>query len=161
MSFEGDPLLRAPDTDTDTQRDEGEEGEAAVERAVAGPGGGGMSADEDTEMLATKSAGREIPELPGEIPEDSDSKAVTGKVTEKHFSEATEHLFMTLCAVEGADLTHCGAFREVQRVYGRVRQLVSAARREARAVADLDVETQRYAGKLKSLCVANVLPTCC
>ncbi len=138
MSFEGDPLLRAPDTDTDTQRDEGQEGEAAVQRAEAGAGGGGLSTDE--ELLAAKSAGREIP---GEIPPDIDSKAVTATMTEKHFSEATEHLFMALGAVEGADLTHCGAFREVQRVYGRVRHLVSAARREARAVSDLDEETQR------------------
>jgi hypothetical protein len=40
---------------------------------------------------------------------------------------------MTMGALEGADLTHCGAFREVQRVYKRVREIVNAAKREARA----------------------------
>jgi hypothetical protein len=31
----------------------------------------------------------------------------------KQFDAATEQLFMTMCALEDADLTHCGAFREV------------------------------------------------
>ena len=43
------------------------------------------------------------------------------------FGSATEQLFLTLCAIEDADLTHCGAFREVQRVYARVRQVVTWA----------------------------------
>ena len=53
---------------------------------------------------------------------------------------------MTLGALEAADLTHCGAFREVQRVYKRVREIVSAAKREARTSEAAQRRAQEQGG---------------
>ena len=55
------------------------------------------------------------PASPGNVAEEGVVPGSTGEQAGagKYFGAATEHLFMTLCALEDADLTHCGAFREV------------------------------------------------
>ena len=145
IAFDSEPLFRLPEEpEGDAQVDEGEEcgGEGSSEDLVESAAGGrgatsgekgisGGGNQKDGELVSGRTG---CEESVGERTARGQEPATDmPRAAGEGFGARTEQFFMALGALEGADLTHCGTFREVQRVYKRVREMAQAARREARA----------------------------